>query len=578
MSGGGNIMKIRVLPKDLAERIAAGEVIESPVSVVKELVENSIDAQSKRIDITLVNGGKTRIVVDDDGNGMDPDDMELAILRHATSKIHNMVDLEHICTLGFRGEALASILAVSRIDIRSRASHAESGILMTAEAGNILARSEVNCSHGTRVQVDDLFFNLPGRKKFMKSALGEFRKISRLIRSFALAYPDIDFVLNHDGRTSISTQGKNDRKQILELFWGNESEIVNGEHANGKITVEFWFQKQPGKKKIQIWTFVNGRVVQDPMVRAAVNSSLGEVSANVAVFLSVPSDHVDVNIHPAKTEVRFRYGSDVFEAVHKAARYLVSKDPVTIVPDSPVSYEQDKISFPASNISSYDGGRRPPSPVNLFSRVATPSVEETTGKTEESEATASLNENIRFLGQLKMGYLIFETPDSMQIMDHHAAHERVTFERIKKRSQGQRMVFPLALEIEIPPHLTDDVHSYLSELERAGFAFSQKDDLFFMKAVPLGISDLSGSPFDYLISLIHSWNEGALPVIDASIWLRWATMACKAAVKLTTRLLPQEALRLWADLMRCDNPFACPHGRPTILEMSGNDLVKYFGR
>lgn len=567
-------MRIKVLPKDLAERIAAGEVIESPVSVVKELVENSIDAESERIEVTLVNGGKTRIVVDDNGNGMDPEDMELAILRHATSKIHTMIDLENISTLGFRGEALASILAVSRIDIRSRASHAESGILLTAEAGNITARSELNCSHGTRVQVDDLFFNLPGRKKFMKSALGEFRKISRLIRSFALAYPDIDFVLNHDGRTSISTQGKNDTKQILELLWGREGEIVNREHSSGKTAVEFWFQKQPGKKKIQIWTFVNGRVVQDPMIRAAVSSSLGEVSANAAVFLSVPPDHVDVNIHPAKTEVRFRYGSDIFEAVHAAAGYLVGKDPVTVVPESPVSYKQNQISFPAGKTSLYGENRRSSPPGNLFSRVAAPVAEET----EENEPVVPLNENILFLGQLKMGYLVFETPDSIQIMDHHAAHERVTFERIKKRSQGERMVFPLALEIEIPHHMTDDVRSYLSELERAGFAFCKKDDMLFMKAVPLGISDLTGSPFDYLTSLIHSWNEGALPVVDASIWLRWATMACKAAVKLTTRLLPQEGLRLWEDLMKCDNPFACPHGRPTILEMSRNDLVKYFGR
>lgn len=567
-------MRIQVLPNDLAERIAAGEVIESPVSVVKELVENSIDAESERIEVTLVNGGKTRIVVDDNGNGMDPEDMELAILRHATSKIHTMIDLENISTLGFRGEALASILAVSRIDIRSRVSHAESGILLTAEAGNITARSELNCSHGTRVQVDDLFFNLPGRKKFMKSTLGEFRKISRLIRSFALAYPDIDFVLNHDGRTSISTQGKNDRKQILELLWGREGEIVNREHSSGKTAVEFWFQKQPGKKKIQIWTFVNGRVVQDTMIRAAVNSSLGEVSANAAVFLSVPPDHVDVNIHPAKTEVRFRYGSDVFEAVHTTAGDLVSKDPVAVVPERPVYFEQNQISFPAGKTCLYGDNRRSSPPVNLFSRVATPVAEET----EENVPAVSLNENILFIGQLKMGYLVFETHDSIQIMDHHAAHERVTFERIKKRSQGERMVFPLAVEIEIPHHMIDDVRSYLSELERAGFAFSQKDDMFFMKAVPLGISDLTGSPFDYLTSLIHSWNEGTLPVVDALIWLRWATMACKAAVKLTTRLLPQEALRLWEDLMKCDNPFACPHGRPTILEMSRNDLVKYFGR
>lgn len=564
-------MKIQVLPKDLAERIAAGEVIESPVSVVKELVENSIDARSKRIEVTLVNGGKTRIVVDDNGNGMDPEDMELAILRHATSKIHNVIDLENISTLGFRGEALASILAVSRIDIRSRASHAESGILLTAEAGNILARSEVNCSHGTRVQVDDLFFNLPGRKKFMKSALGEFRKISRLIRSFALAYPGIDFVLNHDGRTSLSTQGKNERKQILELLWGRENEIVNSELSSGKITVEFWFQKQPGKKKIRIWTLVNGRVVQDPMIRAAVNSSLGEVSANTAVFLSLPPDHVDVNIHPAKTEVRFRYGSDIFEAVHDAARDLVRKDPVTIAPENPVNLVQNRISFPSAITPSYGQNRQLAGPEDLFSRVGTPLL-------DEKEDEVSSKEHTHFLGQLRMGYLIFETPDSIQIMDHHAAHERVTFERIKKRSQGERRVFPLALEIEIPPDMIDDVRSYLPELERAGFSFCQRDRMIVMKEVPLGISDLNGNPFDYLTSLIHSWNEGALPVVDASIWLRWATMACKAAVKLTTRLMPQEALRLWEDLMKCDNPFACPHGRPTILEMSGNDLVKYFGR
>ena len=571
-------MRIKILPKQLASRIAAGEVIECPASVVKELAENSIDAGSTRIDVTLIQGGKTRIVVEDDGCGIDSDDLPLALMRHATSKISTPEDLEGIKTLGFRGEALASISAVGRLDIRSRTVDAEKGALIQTEDGIIVSSAEVNCSQGTRMQVDDLFYNLPARRKFLKSSLAEYRRISQILRSLALCHPEINFSLKNDGKTNFSTLGAGSRKEVLEIIWGKEPEIISRFLSEGRVFVECWFQKQPGKKKVKLLSFVNDRVVQEPMLKAAVGSSLGEVAANVALFVAVPPDHVDVNIHPAKTEVRFRYSNEIFKTVRSATLDLVSSDPVNILTDrlssskgavrfgSFVPTLQQRISIPEK----IDTG-------NLFSRVAAgDSIPVETAR--QDPGTVSKGGDIRFLGQLNMGYLIFEADNALYIMDPHAAHERVIFERIRRRSMNERTVCGLVVPARIPQNCLDDVNAYRKDLETQGFEFLEDNGVLYLKSVPRSLADLDGNPFDYLYTLIEIWSSGTSPVLDGAVCLKWATMACKASIKLTDKLDPAEALNLWGDLMESDNPYACPHGRPTLLEMTENRLIDFFGR
>ena len=362
-------MKIRVLPEYLASRIAAGEVIEGPAAVVKELVENSIDACSTAINVTLLQGGKTRIVVEDNGQGMAKEDLEVSVQRHATSKIETLEDLESINTLGFRGEALASISAVSRLEIRSRTSDMEKGSLLQAEAGSALSISDVNWTYGTRIQVDDLFYNLPARRKFLKSTLGEFRRINQLLRAFCLSSPEIDFQLINDGRMTLSSRGKPTRRDILELLWSHEPEILINHHKAGPVSIECWIQKQPGKKKLMVQSFVNKRIIQDSMIKAALHSALGEISANVALFISIPSDHVDVNIHPAKTEVRFRYSRDIFDTIRRAASELVGNSSVNLVPLIVNPHCSGKGFFSESPIRENSFLKRTEN-IPLFSRVA----------------------------------------------------------------------------------------------------------------------------------------------------------------------------------------------------------------
>ena len=578
-------MKIRVLPVDIASRIAAGEVIEGPAAVIKELVENSIDAFSTMINVTLLQGGKTRIVVEDNGQGMEKEDMKVSLQRHATSKIEKLEDLENINTLGFRGEALASISAVSRLDMRSRTADMEKGSLLQAEAGSVLSIRDVNWTHGTRIQVDDLFYNLPARRKFLKSTVAEFRRISQLIRAFCLSYPEIDFQLIHDGKITLSSRGKTTRRDILELLWSHEPEILVNHHKAGTVSIDCWTQKQPGKKKLMVQSFVNKRIIQDSMIKAALHSALGEISANVALFITIPSDHVDVNIHPAKTEVRFRYSREIFDAVREAASELLGKNSVNIVP---FPLDQDcsaKELFSGSRTGERSCLNRT-ADTPLFSRVAQsfPGSKMENGEVYatgyvENDTHASYSDGeVTFFGQLAIGYLLFESAGSLFLMDHHASHERVTFEKIRNRSGTGRSAVPLAIRLEIPQQFRDDVMEYMEALEKSGFGFDITNEGLFLKSIPQCLGELTENPFEYLSSLIMTWNEGSSPIVDGAVWFKWTTMACKASVKLTTRLTSTEALALWRDLMACDNPYACPHGRPTLLEISEGNLLHYFGR
>ncbi|MCR5346703.1 MAG: DNA mismatch repair endonuclease MutL, partial [Fretibacterium sp.] len=631
---------IRELPEGVWTRIAAGEVVERPASAVKELVENALDAGARRVRVRLWDGGRLRIVVEDDGCGISREDLPLALTPHATSKIRGVEDLEAIRTLGYRGEALASLTAVSAVEIRSRPEGSEAGGLIRTSGGSVVETRAVNCAPGTRVQVDELFGNLPARRKFLKSAGGELRRAAVLMREYAVCRPDVAFVLEHDGRQVLATEGGGEgeegRRRVLGILWGAGPEIQRTEAAAAHLSLECWWQsRQTGIKgavgRNDIMAFVNGRAVNDPLIRGAVSAAARELSGSWALFLSLDPSLVDVNIHPAKAEVRFRYPGEVFDAVRQAADQLGSPAFVALdggekgmreprsraaamtrgwnfrdgqevpVPEEqqeaasfPAAGGQDAASFPAA------GGHFPsrekteyippsgqnrqnklfsgrPAPLSrgevygdaasfLFSRVEPPEFSEN-----------SLPDDPIYMGQTASGYLVFDAPDGLTLMDPHAAHERIGYERVRAQAQKEWTMQNLLVPVPLPPTLALEAVEHQKELEEAGFAFETKDGGTSLQAVP-SCSAERVEPEALLRASLGALREEHDGDPRELLWRAWATIACKAAVKLTGKLSREEALTLWRNLHQCSQPFFCPHGRPTMLRMTSQDLVRHFGR
>ncbi|NCC95295.1 MAG: DNA mismatch repair endonuclease MutL [Synergistales bacterium] len=570
-------MRIKVLSPDVAMRIAAGEVVERPVSVVKELIENSLDAGSTRISVRAVQGGRVSLVVEDNGRGIEEDDLVLSVKSHATSKISSLDDLEAIGTLGYRGEALASIAAVGRLDIRSRTAERSSGGWIKAEGGEIRSQGEINCKPGTRVQVDDLFFNLPARRKFLKSPVAEMRRISRLIQEYSVAYPEVAFSLSGDDKTVYSTPGSQDRRSVLQGLWGEEPAIRSSQGQRGNYRVSLWWQEAPRTSRISLMAFVNGRRIDEPAIKSAISSGEANSSGNWAVWIETPPDEVDVNVHPAKTEVLFRHGGDLFSSVRDCVASLQEGE-------RKPSYTPG---FTSGSISGRFQQRPALEGTSLFSRVMPPPtvkdgrepalrVSQEPEPVDRDSEVETTDNSVLFLGQLKSGYLIFDDGGELVIMDPHAAHERLNFERIRvSMSSGegsQRLAVPMAL----PPSLQSDCEEHLDKLGTLGFEFCRSDGVVSLSSVPNLLGCGTIPPLTLLRSSLTGLDGDR--VCREAVWLRWATMACKASVKLTWRLSSQEAMALWREINADGMPSTCPHGRPAIVRMSAKAIAAKFER
>ena len=591
--------EIRELPEGVWTRIAAGEVVERPASAVKELVENALDAGARRVRVRLWDGGRLRIVVEDDGCGIGFEDLPLALLPHATSKLRDIEDLESIRTLGYRGEALASLAAVADLEIRSRPEGGAGG-LIRASGGRVTEHVAAACAPGTRVQADELFKELPARRKFMKSAAGELRRAASVMREYAVARPDVSFALEHDGREVLSTDGAGDRRRVLERLWGAEPPIQTAEAEAGHLTLVAWLQSRQGRSDVM--AFVNGRAVNDPVVKGAVTAAARELTGNWALFLSLDPSLVDVNIHPAKAEVRFRYAGEVFEAVREAAGKLGAPAPLTF-PSAPGagsraavmergwSFREGPAPRPAAPRTAPPPASSPP--LSPFSRVASPDFGGAARPSAEPPAApapwAERNEPSpepegnpaveapAYMGQTSQGYLVFDAPEGLVLMDPHAAHERVGYERIRARAMGEAAVQKLLLPTPLPPTLALEAEEYRTALEAAGFSLESHEGGLRLAAVP-ALPDGAPEPEALLRASLAALKADRDGDAKELLWRTWATMACKAAVKLTTALASAEALALWCDLHRCVQPFHCPHGRPTMLILGPEELLRRFGR
>ncbi|MBQ7219500.1 MAG: ATP-binding protein [Synergistaceae bacterium] len=571
------MLSISALTEEVWSRVAAGEVVERPASAVKELVENSLDAEAKRIRVSLTDGGRLSIIVEDDGTGIAFDELPLALAYHATSKISSLDDLEHIITLGYRGEALASLVAVADVELRSRQKDSESGGIIRTHDGKITEHVPANCPQGTRVKVANLFSGLPARRKFLKSAAGELKRCASFIREYAVCNPKVAFSLEHDGKIIFTSDGAGSREKVLSKIWDSGAKIQNVSVKAGHTELECWFQARAGLSgRSDVMAFVNGRAVNDPAVKSAVGQVSRELAGNWALFFSLEPSLVDVNIHPAKSEVRFRYQNEIYESVHEAAKHLGSPMPMpeimTLSARSPAPASTPRVHAPSAQSSGGWNFR------DSSAKILSPQMNaQDMFSLTEPESDEASEPDVKYLGQSSGGYLIYDTHDAIILVDPHAAHERVNYERIKSLAEASRNVQKLLMPVMLHPTLALEAHEYERELSASGFSFENTINGVELKAVP-AIGEAEFEPEVLLRASLQALRVGHDGDVRESLWRTWATMACKASVKLTSELSRDEALSLWRELQECEQPNVCPHGRPTMIELKNSDLLKRFGR
>ena len=609
--------KIQVLPEIIANKIAAGEIVERPASVVKELVENSIDAQCRFIHITVLSGGKRLITVRDDGSGMNQDDAILAFEHHATSKLRTADDLAAVTTLGFRGEALPSIAAVSRLTLRTRAADEESitGTEVEIHGGVLRSVKPVSWDRGTEVTARDLFYNVPARRKFLRSRETELSHIARLVTHYALAHPEIRFALLSDGRVLLdAVSAGNLRDRVYQIFGeGFLDNLVEIHGASGSMEVR-GFCSLPHEQRTNPYSqffYVNRRMVRDKVITGAVrqayhNSIPASAYPVVILFVDLPFENVDVNAHPAKTEIRFRDPSAVRSLVLETMERALTRG--AAIP----SYEH-RADAPAPASFGAGAESRTPLPEELFdftrsgvssdpfqrafnypfrevpdgfhtaeeSHVSLRILPEMLYDTAEETSRPFQSEGVRILGQLRDSYIIACDSRGLLIIDQHVAHERILYEKLAAAVRGsavetQLLLVPISLDLA--PHQAALLRRVMPELERNGFQVEPfGGPSVLIRSVPAVAGDADCRKL--LLEIIEGLesDERTLDVGKIRDRIAVAT-ACRAAVKVNTPLAPEKMRWLLDELAQTRIPTNCPHGRPILLRFSLYEIERNFGR
>ena len=569
-------MTIRKLPDEVASAIAAGEVIERPASVVKELVENALDAGATRITIAIEDAGRRLIEVVDDGAGIPADELSLAAARYATSKLATAADLFAIKTLGFRGEALASIGAVSRMELISRSTEEEAGASLQLEGGRQIGEQRVAASHGTTVRVRDLFYNVPARREFLKSDNTERRRISLLVTHYAIAYPGVQFVLQQEGRERFRSSGNGSRREVLAAIYGNEqARRLLHVSVDAAYSIDGYISPPDlhrGTRR-EITLFVNGRYIQDSSLTTAVVQAyhtllmVGRYPMAV-LLLEMPPEAVDVNVHPTKAEVRFKEPRQVFSLLQRAVRATLLGQ-----------VEAPTLSMEATwQDAGEEGLLQTP---RLWSALhAVDSAPDAARPQMLQPALPGGIPLLRPVGQVGAAYLVAEGPDGLYLIDQHAAHERILFERMMTPGDGngedaQTLLTPPL--IELTPSEQQFIQEHAGILARLGFeleAFGER--AVRMRAVPALLA--KGDPEAALRAVLDDFELDATP-LEATREEKLVTRICKRyAIKAGQILSLQEQEQLLRDLENCQSPRTCPHGRPTMIHLSVDSLERQFGR
>jgi len=585
--------KIHLLPEDVAQKIAAGEVIERPVSVVKELVENSLDAGASDIRIELVDGGKSLIKVQDDGSGMDREDAALCFRRHSTSKIAREEDLERIATLGFRGEALASIAAVSRLTLRTFDGAGDRGTMIEREGERLVAVTDIAFPQGTTVEVRDLFFNLPARRKFLRSGQSELGPVAKYVTQAALASPGVRFTLVHGGRETIACPPvKSLRERVFQIFGRKMVDRLmdvaseeGGARLEGLASLPLAGRAD---KSVQHF-FVNGRPVKDRVLMAALAQAYMGIlergrSPEAFLFLRIPYADVDVNVHPAKSEVRFKDTQLVFRLVLRAvgegaARGHVIKEvvpdagmpgPVPRVAETGAPYPAPGLAFGPVSAETADSGVGAKG--DMHRRYVSPLSEQASAA---RGGTATGGPAV--LGQYENMYIVAAGEDGLLVIDQHNAHERVLFDKyreIDRLKLWPRKALLIPLLLELPPSTAVSFDENGAMLEDLGFrAESMGGRSYALKEYPdLFKAEEAG---DVFLGLLEEAG-GTRPEDRRERML--ATMACKSAIKAGEPLTWEKMGYLVDELFKTSQPALCPHGRPIVVRVEKSVIDKGLGR
>jgi DNA mismatch repair protein MutL len=598
------VPSVELLPSDLVNQIAAGEVVERPASVVKELIENAIDAGAKTIDVRLENGGRKLIEVRDDGSGMSAGDARLAIERHATSKIRQFDDLTRVRTLGFRGEALPSIASVSRFTLTTCDDTSAHGTEINCDP--LTGKRDVRPAardRGTTVSVAELFENVPARRKFLRSADAEYRSIVSVVTSYALPHPDRAFRVEHNGRVILDLPPAASSRERAVQILGRETDKhlvdidaeIDHAHAYGLVTRGLRF----GSRRNQFF-FVNGRLVKDRVLTHAANRASDAFDFDghpaLVLFLDVPPETVDVNVHPAKTEVRFRDSGLIHVVVEQAIKRALggAEEGAALlgrVEDSP-SPLPPAMQEPLIPLRTYsDSAARPATQFSpLFQRqtVVQPPLRDGSAVVAASSTVEVADEmppdlgdlRGRVIGQYRMSYILVDTPGGLRIVDQHVAHERVLYDKYWARlSAGQpasqQMLTPILYESGAAQ--TAILESHVEELRAIGFDIERfSGNTFAISALPPEL--VRGDLEAFLTKLIEASMDEKSSHITHVRERVCASLACQAAIKVHRPLGGDEMARLVGELLDSSNPYACPHGRPIIVDIRHLDVERHFHR
>jgi DNA mismatch repair protein MutL len=615
------VPRIHVLPRTLADQIAAGEVVERPASVVKELAENSVDAGAHRIDVEIEAGGRRLIRVVDDGGGMTAEETRLALLRHATSKILSPDDLWGLTTFGFRGEALPSIAAVSRLTLRTKRPGSTAGFSLGYEAGIETSSGDVGMPDGTQIEVRDLFWNTPARLKFMKSEATEAANVAEAVIRLALAHPEIHFRLRGNGRVVLDLPPHRDMAERVRAALARRGASLlheaQGEEAGVVVRAFLAAPEEASATPRSTFMFVGKRFVRDRSLLHALGMGYGELMEKgrypmAALFVDVPGQELDVNVHPQKLEVRFARPQEVYGAVRHVVGAAVARAPW--LPPAPLhAYtlppENLEASMDAAGEATAPAQVRPESrgwqeplrslpqsrPRGLSHTIEgldlprETSSEGRTGEsadaraTEPAAAAGGFFGSLEYIGQVHRTYLICESPDELVIVDQHAAHERVTFERLQKAHRQhqvvrQRLLFPIPIEIDEQAMAAVREGAALEALGQLGFEVEDFGPLtLLLRAVPDLLKKVDPKPLllDVISGLASDEpGNGAQAGFDKV----FATMACHGALRAGDVVSREQALALLGQLDAVDLRSHCPHGRPVLLRMPVGEIEQRLGR
>lgn len=586
-------MPIKILPPETANQIAAGEVVENPSSVVKELVENALDAGAGRIRVLLQQGGLREITVIDNGSGIPPGELRIAVERHATSKIQDIGDLGSVLTLGFRGEALPSIASVSRLSITSRQYEDEAGSSIFLEGGVEKKFQEIGFPVGTKVTVQDLFFNTPARRKFLKGISAETAKVSRMMQVLALSRPDVSFTLEREKGVLWETTGDGNLKNVILTLFGHDlgKQLIPLDFTEKDYRLSGYVSNPTFSRNNRSFQFffVNGRAVQSKPLRESLDKSYSNLITSkkyplAFLFLSLPPAEVDVNVHPSKTEIRLYQEELVrlflvksLKAAFQGGRsfpvYNWKGETARSEKKTDISLPEQKIQI-QENILTYDENKSEEEQ-GYFNRKSVQKNEKT-----ELNKEPLLEKPFYdiIVGQAFGTYILLQKGEDLFFMDQHAAHERILWERVQQKSndilQGSQVTLPLPFEL--PVDIAEEISGKANLLEEIGLELERfGHNTFIIRKVPLFLKDAFYP--EMLLDLFEKLTSKPLKKEDFQKEAL-LQLSCKAAVKANKALTMEEIRSLLKQLEKCHDPFFCPHGRPVFFKMNKTELEKYFKR